>query len=433
MAPSVSILSLLFVLLVVPAGQMRFQPLPTPASKLIRAGRILDVKSGRYLLDQGLLTEGEKIKAIGPWAEVQPRAPTDALLIDLSEATLLPGLIDCHAHLLISGDLGRLDPSELLATTLTQMSVSSRALLGARNAREDLEAGITSARIVGHSGVDGDVALRDAINAGWLPGPRLQAAARKITAIGPMNVQSGVAAQILAQEFLAVSGPEQARAAVRENLANGADLIKISIDSGAPRNWKTNYLSVDDAKAIVEDAHRLGMKVAAHAGDNIAVQIAIDAGVDSVEHAWSATNAQLEQMRDRGIFLVATEIFVAAPPKERLQRAMKIGVKIAMGSDAWALMPGKTRGEATLFELKKLQDEGMSAIDIIRAATINAAELMGWSDRVGQLAEGKFADIIAVGGDPVQDMTLMQHIQFVMKGATVVRNEFLKSQALPNR
>src|SRR5262249_55542472 len=128
----------------------------------------------------------------------------------------------------------------------------------------------------------------------------------------------------------------------------------------------------------------------------------------------------------KGIFLVATEIFVSTPPKDRLQRAMRIGVKIAMGSDAWATIPGKTRGEASLFDLKKLEDEGMPNIDIIRSATVNAAELMGWSDRAGELAAGKFADIIAVTGDPAADVGLLQHVQFVMKGATVVRDEFAK-------
>ncbi|HXI93409.1 MAG TPA: amidohydrolase family protein [Blastocatellia bacterium] len=423
--------TLIFLLLAISLSslaQMRLQPAPSPASKLIRAGRVLDVKSGRYLLDQGILTEGERIKEIGLWSDVQAHAPRDIAMIDLGQATLLPGLIDCHAHLLISGDLGRLDPGELLTTTLTQTSPSLRALLGARNAKEDLEAGITSARIVGHSGIDGDVALRDAINAGWISGPRLQAAGRKITGIGGQatTLQSAVAAQILAQEFLTVSGPDQARAAVRENLAIGADLIKIVVDSDAGRNWKTRYMPVEDGKAIVEDAHRLGMKVAAHAGDNVAVQTAIDAGVDSIEHAWTATDEQLKQMKDRGIFLVATEIFVAAAPKDRLQRAMRIGVKIAMGSDAWALLPGKTRGEATLVELKRLQDEGMPGIDIIRSSTMIAAELMGWPDRVGELAAGKFADIIAVEGDPVQDIGLLQHVQFVMKGATVVRNDFAR-------
>ena len=420
-----SLLLLLVVAATSPA-QFRFQPLSPPMPKLIRAGRVLDVKNGSYALDQGILTDGERIKDIGSWSNVQRSAPVDIAMIDLSEATLLPGIIDCHAHLLISGDLGRLDPVELVVTTLTQMSVSSRALLGARNARELLEAGITSARILGHSGIDGDVALRDAINAGWIPGPRLQAAARKIAAPGPMSLPPGMGTQILSQEFLMVSGPEQARAAVRENLASGADVIKIAIDSDPGRNGKTRYLAPEDAKAIVDDAHRAGMKVAAHAADNLAVQIAIDAGVDSIEHAWSATDDQLKQMKTKGIFLVATEIYTNKPPKERLQRAMKIGVRIAMGSDAWALMAGKTRGEASLIDLKKLQDEGMPILDIIRSCTVDAAELMGWNDRVGEIAVGKFADIVAVRGDPIADIGLLQHVQFVMKGATVVRNDFAK-------
>jgi imidazolonepropionase-like amidohydrolase len=408
--------------------RIRFAPPPPPPPKLIKAGRVLDVKTGNYLLDQGVLTEGERINEIGPWAQVQSHAPADTMTIDLSQATLLPGLIDCHAHLLISGELGRMDPGELIALNATQVSESLRTLVGVRNAREDLDAGITCVRNVGQSGIDGDVSLRDAINAGWIPGPRIQAAARKITAVGGqlLNSPPGFGAEVLRREFLTVSGPDQARQAVRENLAAGADLIKIVVDADAGRGWKTRYMSVEDARAIVEDAHRLGMRVAAHAGDNAAVQIAIDAGVDSIEHAWTATDQQLKQMKDRGIWLVATEIFVAAPPKDRLQRATRIGVKIAMGSDAWALLPGKTRGEATLVELKRLQDEGMSNLDIIRSSTVNAAELMGWSDRVGELAAGKFADIIAVIGDPSQDIELLQHVQFVMKSSTVVRNDLAK-------
>jgi imidazolonepropionase-like amidohydrolase len=282
-------------------------------------------------------------------------------------------------------------------------------------------------RVLGHSGIDGDVALRDAINAGWIPGPRLQAAARKITTVGAVYVQSAVSEQVLRQEFLTVSGTEEAKAAVRENMANGADLIKIVVDSDPARGWKTRYMPLEDAKAIVEEAHRFGVKVAAHAQDNAAVQIAIDAGVDSIEHAWTATDDQLKQMKERGIFLVATDVFFTAPPhsagpRERLQRAMKLGVKIAMGSDAWALLPGKTRGEETLLELKRLSDEGMPAIEVIRSSTLNAAELMGWPDKVGELEPSKYADIIAVEGDPLQDVGLLQHVQFVMKGGTVVRD-----------
>ena len=422
-----TLITLLLALSISSVAQVRLQPPPPPTAKLIKAGRILEVRTGKYLLDQGLLTDGEKIKEIGPWTDVQAHAPKDVVIVDLSQATLLPGLIDCHAHPLISAELGRMEAWQIVISTVTQTSASLRALLGARNAKEILEAGITSVRILGHSGVDGDVALRDAIDAGWVPGPRVQAAARKIVMVGAVYLQSAVSPQVLRQEFLTVSGPAEARAAVRENLANGADLIKIVVDSEPARGWKTRYMPIEDARAIVEDAHKLGMKVAAHAQDNTAVQIAIDAGVDSIEHAWTATDEQLKQMKDKGIFLVATDVFFTAPPKDRLQRAMKVGVKIAMGSDAWALISGKTRGEETLFELKKLQDEGMPSIDIIRSSTLNAAELMGWSDRVGELTAGKFADMIAVAGDPIQDIALLQHVQFVMKGATVVRNEFAKN------
>ena len=404
------------------------QPL-TSHPNLIKAGRVLDVRTGDYRLEQGILTEGEKIKEIGPWSEVQSHAPPEAVMIDLSIATLVPGLIDCHAHPLIGGELGRLSPLEMLNLTLVQSSKSTRVLIGARNSKELLDSGITSARILGHSGIDGDVALRDAINAGWIPGPRLQAAARKIISIGglPVAPDPAIAAQVLGQEFLAVSGSDQARQAVRQNMAAGADLIKIVVDSDFNRSSRFRYMPVEDAKAIVEEAHQLGMKVAAHAGDNAAVQIAIDAGVDSIEHAWSATAEQLTQMRAKGIWLVATDIFVAAPSKDRLQRAMKIGVKIAMGSDAWADLRGKTRGEAALVELSRLSDEGMPALDIIRCSTINAAELMGWSDRVGGLTPGRFADMIAVTGDPAHDIGLLQHIQFVMKGGAIIRNDLSKN------
>jgi imidazolonepropionase-like amidohydrolase len=421
--------SLLLAFAAASSPQTRGQASQTLADKLIKAGRVLDVRSGKYLPDQGILTEGEKIKQIGPWAEVEGHAPKDATMIDLRRATLLPGLIDCHAHLLIAAELGRMDAWDLVINTITRTSPSLRSLMGARNAREVLEAGFTSARVLGHSGIDGDVALRDAINAGWIPGPRLQAAARKITTVGAVYVQSAVSEQVLRQEFLTVSGPEEAKAAVRENMANGADLIKIVVDSEPARGWKTRYMPLEDAKAIVEEAHRFGVRVAAHAQDNVAVQIAIDAGVDSIEHAWTATDDQLKQMKERGIYLVATDVFFTAPPRERLQRAMRLGVKIAMGSDAWALLPGKTRGEETLLELKKLSDEGMPAIEVIRSSTLNAAELMGWPDRVGELAPGKFADIIAVEGDPLQDIGLLQHVQFVMKGGTVLRNDFSEQPA----
>jgi len=433
-------------------AQLGFDNVPKPAPKLIKAGRVLDVRTGKYAVNQGILTEGERIKEIGRWEDVKSHAPKNAETIDLSQATLLPGLIDCHAHLLSSME-GRLDGGETITLSVTEMSPTLRVLMGAHNAKQDLEAGFTSARIVGHSGIDGDISLRDAINAGFVPGPRLQAAGRKIVPLGGQAVylQAGIAEQILPLEFLAVSGPDEARRAVRTNQALGADFIKIVVDAGAGPNWHSRYLAPEDAKAIVEDAHRLGMKVAAHAVDKVGIQTAIDAGVDSIEHGDEATDDQLQQMKSKGIFLDATDLwtngrlaeyyslFFAPTPefergikaadeqatthaKDRLNRAMKIGVKIVAGSDMWFLWPGKGRGATTLYELENLQKEGMPNLEIIRSSTINAAELMGWSDGIGEIAAGKFADMIAVDGDPLQDITTIEHSRFVMKGASVVKN-----------
>jgi imidazolonepropionase-like amidohydrolase len=414
----------LTILLILSLGSLSSAQFPRPVAptpKLIKAGRLLDVRAGKYLLDAGVLTEGEKISKIGPWTEIKSQSPADAVLIDLNNATLLPGLIDCHAHLLSSGEIHR-DSAGAAKLSLTQASDSLRALMGSRHAREALEAGVTSARILGHSGIDCDISLRDAINAGWLAGPRLQVAVRKISAAGaiiPATIE-----HLNQSELIPVSGPDEARRAVRENAGMGADVIKIVVDAGASRSGLKRYMPLEDAKAIVTDAHRLGLKVAAHAEDTAAVQIAIDAGVDSIEHAWSITDDQLRKLKELGIYLCATDLLVSVSPKDRLQRAIKIGVKIAFGSDMWIAWAGKNRGEASLLALELLGKEGMSNIEIIRASTTIAAELMGWSDRVGELAPGKFADIIAVAGDPLEDLSLVQRIQFVMKGAVVIKNSF---------
>lgn len=413
-------------------AQFRLPDAPPIAPKLIKAGRILDVKSGRYHVNQGILTDGERIKEVGPWEQVRLHAAKDVTLIDLSQATVLAGLIDSHSHLLVSMATG-MSGGEGITTAVTLMSPEFRTLIGARHAKEYLEAGVTSVRVVGHSGVTGDIALRDAIRVGLVPGPRLQAAGRKITPLGGGStyLQPGIAKQILDLEYITVSGPDEARRAVRENLAIGADLIKVQMEAGAGRFWKFRFMAPEDVNAIVEDAHRLGMKVAAHAVDKANIQIVIDAGVDSVEHAFQATDAELQAMKDKGIFMVATDIpdnGGSPESKDRLHRAMKIGVKIAMGSDLWfAPATGTTYGQAALADLRALHDEGMPNIDVIRCATVNGAELMGWSDVVGEIAPGKLADIIALSADPLQDVTSLEHVQFVMKGATVIRSEFSKN------
>ena len=414
------------------AAQFRLPDAPPIAPKLIKAGRVLDVKNGNYLVNQGILTESDRIKEVGPWEQVRLHAAKDVTVIDLSQAAVLPGLIDAHSHLLVSMAPG-MSGGEGITTAVTLMSPEFRTLLGALHAREYLEAGVTSVRVVGHSGVNGDIALRDAIRAGLVPGPHLQAVGRKITPLGGGStyLQPGIAKQILDLEYITVSGPDEARRAVRENLAIGADLIKVQMEAGAGAFWKFRYMASEDVKAIAEDAHRLGMKVTVHAVDKTNIQIAIDAGVDSVEHAFQATDGELQQMKDKGIFLVATDIpdnGGSPDSKDRLQRAMKIGVRIAVGSDLWfAPAVGTTYGQAALRDLQALRDEGMPNIDVIRSATINGAELMGWSNLVGEIAPGRFADIIALSADPLQDVTSLEHVQFVMKAARVIRSEFPKN------
>lgn len=412
---------------------------------LIKAGRIVDVRTGRLLADQAIIIEGERIKEVGPAATVVPHAPADARIIDLQRATLLPGLIDCHTHLLSSWD-GRHDTNEAAVLGITQMSAAQRALMGAGFAREELEAGITTVRDLGLSGIDGDVALRNAINAGWVQGPRILASTRKITPPGgQLDSKFTMAKELVAQEFAAVNGPEEARRAVREATYTGADVIKVVIDAG-PR-----VLTLEEMRAIVDEAHRSKIKVAVHATTELGTKTAVEAGADSIEHGSEISDETLRLMKERGIFLVPTDYTpdtirlivnssrrlspedtadlegylkgYAATVPQRLRRAMKIGVKIAAGSDMLFKVPGKTRGQASLLLYEALRDEGMTPAEIIRAATATAAELLGWQDRVGTIEATRFADIIAVEGDPLQDITELQRVRFVMKGGQVVRDD----------
>jgi imidazolonepropionase-like amidohydrolase len=413
---------------------------------VLKAARLLDVKAGRYVEGQALRIEGERIAEVGPVATLLAHAGQEPVVLDLGAATLLPGLVDCHAHLL-ANTKGRMRLHENMLAMVVAQSASARAYVGAQNARETLEAGITSVRNVGHSGYDGDAALRDAIEQGRVPGPRIQAATRKLTPPGgqAFALRPEVAREIVDLEFLPVNGPEEARKAVREALVAGADVIKVVIDV-EPR-----VLALDEVKAIVEEAHRSKVKVAAHATTALGIETAIDAGVDSVEHADEATDAMLQAMHDKRIFLGATDwstemlrdLFISQGTRSaeervalegsvtkwvdgsraRMARARKAGVRFVMASDMWVDYPGRTRGQAALRVLEGLQAEGVPSAEILRAATLNGADLLGWSDRIGLLEAGKLADVVAVEGDPLADVAALQKISFVMKGGTVVRRE----------
>jgi imidazolonepropionase-like amidohydrolase len=423
----------------------------TTAVTLLKAGRLLDPRSGNLIAPAAVLIEGNKIKQVGTPAHISGPAGTN--VIDLGNATLLPGLIDSHTHLFLDivvpaqaemdrHSNGLFGPGQILALV---ESPSKRTLMGAQAAREDLESGITTVRNLGHSGIDGDTELRDAINAGRIPGPRILAAGRKLITRGEylQNLNPALAEAILQQEFLFIDGADTARQAVRENELHNVDVIKVSADEN---------LTVPELAAVVAEAHRQHLKVAVHATEVTSIQTAIDAGADSIEHGNEVTDEQLKQMREKGMFFDFTPTFyegfylkIAEPsivlsPAARaarvqaaeradrkydqlVQRVSKSGVKFSVGSDMCWFYPGKTRGEASTAIIAKLHQAGMPALEVIRAATSNAAEMLGWADRIGTIEPGKFADLVAVAGDPLADITELERVRFVMKDGNVVRNE----------
>jgi imidazolonepropionase-like amidohydrolase len=458
----------------------------TPTPILVKAARLLDPHTGNVLAPATVLIEGDRIKEVGPPAQVQAHAPAGVKIIDLGNATLLPGLIDSHTHLLMDDIVyvaeaerarhanGGYAPAQLLAIV---ESPSKRVLVGAQMAREDLESGITTVRNLGHSGVDGDTELRDAINGGRFPGPRILASGRKLTTRGAyvQNLNPALADAILDQEFLFIEGADRAREAVRKNEFQGVDIIKVSAEES---------LTVPELAAVIEEAHRAHLKVAVHAVDKASIQTAVDAGADSIEHGNEATDEQLKQMRGKGMFLdltptdygdFFTRIFEAIiaenltlrperlradeahrqrynnliqqiqkswlkspdesdvqydqPYNSLVQRVLKSGVKFAAGSDMDWYYPGKTRGQTTVSTFLNLHEAGMPALDVIRAITTNAAEMLGWQDRVGAIEPSKFADLVAVSGNPITDITELERVRFVMKGGQVIRNDFGEQSA----
>jgi len=408
-------------------------PAPGPKTVVIRAGHFLDVKTGKTLSNQTIVIQGDKIVSVGSDAQV----PAGAQVIDLSNATVLPGLIDAHTHLTFTTNFGY---------SRLGISIPREALYGARNARVTLEAGFTTVRNVGATGFT-DVALRDAINAGDVPGPRMLVSGPALSITGGHCDENLLPFEWHVQDAGVADGIEAVQHKTREIIKYGADLIKVCASGGVLShgdNPQASQYTLEEMKAIVADAHRLGRKVAAHAHGAQSILWASEAGVDSIEHGSYIDDAAIAEMKKNGTYLVPTlylmdwffenaekigtpaelvakgrEVMPAA--RKNVARAFAAGVKVGFGTDAAVYPHGLNAHEFAVYV--KL---GMTPLQAIQTATINDADLLGWSDKVGTIEPGKWADVVAVDGDPLADVTTLERVKFVMKGGEVVRNSYAK-------
>ena len=404
-----------------------------PKTVVVHAGKLLDVRTGQTLTHQAIVIQGARIVSVGPEAEA--RVPAGATVIELPNATVLPGLIDAHTHLTF-------DP--VFGYSSLGISIPREALTGAKNARVTLEAGFTTVRNVGARGY-ADIALRDAINAGDVPGPRIDASGPALSITGGHCDNDLLPYEYHATSDGAADGVEAVQHKVREIIKYGADVIKVCATGGVLSKGddpQASQYTLEEMKAIVADAHRLGRKVAAHAHGAQGILWATEAGVDSIEHGSYIDDAGIAAMKEHGTYLVPTQYLadwmqehineipilesskkkmmeVTPQSRRNVARAMASGVKIAFGTDAAVYPHGLNAHEFAVYVKM-----GMTPLAAIQAGTVNAADLLGWSDRVGSLEPGHYADLIAVDGDPLQDITTLQRVKFVMKGGAVVKDEY---------
>jgi len=403
-----------------------------PKRLAIRAGRLIDGRSDQPTANALIVVEGNTIISVTPGGA--PPAGTE--VIDLSRATVLPGFIDTHTHLLLQGDVTAADYDE----QLLKQSIPYRAILAARNAHIALSHGFTAMRDLETEGaMYADVDVKTAINRGEVPGPRMFVATRAMAPTG-MYPLLGYSWELdMPHGVQVVDGVESARLAVRQQVAHGADWIKYYSDHGyfyGPDGVLHSHVNftAEEARAIVTEAHRIGRRVAAHAIGSDGIAAALDAGVDSIEHGDGLTDELIDRLVQQKVFWVPTitvSVYVAQgragnwPKMIETQRAafakaLRKGVRIAFGTDVGGF-PWTEINQAREFHY--YVEYGMTPIEAIRTATATAAELLGWSDRIGSIEPGKFADLVGVAGDPLADIGELERVKFVMKDGTVYRND----------
>lgn len=408
---------------------------PAPAKVLVvKAARVIAPESGKVLADQVIIIERERIKAIGTAAEVGPW-PGDAAVLDLGHATVLPGLIDCHTHLTSQ-------PRSYYEDKFRRSPIDV-AVLAHVYARRTLEAGFTSVRDVGAAEYI-DVALRNAINSGDVPGPRMAVAGLTLGATGGHVDLSGFSPYLRFENLSGVAdGVDAVRKLVRQNIKRGADLIKVAASAGVLSEEESvgaPQYSLEELKTIVEEAAMWGRKVAAHAHGAEAIKVALRAGVASIEHGSLIDDEGIRLMKERGAWLVADiynddwilaefarmgypekiiekERLIGRLQRENFQKAVRVGVKVAYGTDA-GVYPHGLNGR----QFRHMVQWGLTPMQAVQSATVHAAELIGWKDKVGRLAPGWYADLIAVKADPLADVTELERVGFVMKGGVVVKD-----------
>ena len=421
--------SLLPAILVMSLSGAAFAQAPAAGRTLVRAGHLLDVHSGKLLDAQTIVVQGEMIQSIAPTASVTAQAGDT--VVDLGSETVLPGLIDVHTHITSNPEF---DPYKELINT-----DAKEAINGVVNARTTLLAGFTTIRNVGAGGFT-DVDLRDAVNAGQVIGPHMQVSGPPLGITGGHCDENLLPIRYHLTEEGVADGISAVQQKVRQTIKYGADVIKVCATGGVLSKGddpQASQYTLEEMKAIVADAHRLGRKVAAHAHGAQGILWASQAGIDSIEHGSYINDPAIAEMKKNGTWLVPTLYLedwqleygklppfyqqkmkdVSAVAKKNIRHAYESGVKIALGTDAAVYPHGLNAHEVEVY----VRDLGMTPLAAIQTATVNAADLLGWADKTGSLDAGKWADIIAVDGNPLADVKLLEDVKFVMKSGVVYK------------